>query len=68
MKQPIYKKKPYVTYSVALVLAFLAAEKKNRQLEDLALVDFGRLPNGSHGLGILLKKLLEIFALKTPGI
>ena len=31
-------------YSVALVLAFLAAENKNRQLEDLPLADFGRLP------------------------
>ena len=38
------KEKPNVTYSVALVLAFLAAENKNRQLEDLPLADFGRLP------------------------
>ena len=31
-------------YSMALVLAFLAAENKNRQLKDLPLADFGRLP------------------------
>ena len=30
-------------YSIALVLAFLAAENENRQLEDLPLADFGRL-------------------------
>ena len=33
-----------VTYSAALVLAFLPAENKNRQPEDLSLADFGRLP------------------------
>ena len=38
------KEKPKVTYSVALVLAFLSAENENRQLEDLPLTDFGRLP------------------------
>ena len=37
------KEKPKITYSVALVLAFLAAENENRQLEDL-LADFARLP------------------------
>ena len=31
-------------YSIVLVLAFLAAENENRQLEDLPLADFGRLP------------------------
>ena len=31
-------------YSIALVLAFLAAENENRQLEDLPLADFVRLP------------------------
>ena len=31
-------------YSVALVLAFLSAENENRQLKDLPLADFGRLP------------------------
>ena len=31
-------------YSVALMLAFLSAENENRQLEDLPLADFGRLP------------------------
>ena len=38
------KQKPKVAYSVALVLAFLSAENENRQLEDLPLADFGRLP------------------------
>ena len=33
-----------VTYSAALVLDFLAVGNKNRQLEDLSFVDFGRLP------------------------
>ena len=40
--QTFLKEKPKVLYSVALVLAFLSAE--NRQLEDLPLADFGRLP------------------------
>ena len=39
------KRKTEVTYSVALVLRFLAAENENRQLEDLPLADFGRLPD-----------------------
>ena len=43
-KTNIQKKKPKVTYSVALVLAFLSAENENRQLEDLPLTDFCRLP------------------------
>ena len=38
------KEKPKVAYSVALVLAFLSSENENRQLEDLPLADFGRLP------------------------
>ena len=42
-RKPIFKKKPKVTYSVALVLAFLSAENENRQLQDLPLADFGRL-------------------------
>ena len=36
----ILKEKPKVTYSAA----FLSAENENRQLEDLPLADFGRLP------------------------
>ena len=40
-KTNIQKEKPKAT---ALVLAFLAAENENRQLEDLLLADFGRLP------------------------
>ena len=43
-KTNILREKPKVTYSVALVLAFLSAENENRQLEDLPLADFGRLP------------------------
>ena len=43
-KTSILKEKPKVTYSVALVLAFLSAENESRKLEDLPLVDFGRLP------------------------
>ena len=44
-RKPLYlKKKPKVTYSVALVLAFLSAEDENRLLEDLPPADFGRLP------------------------
>ena len=43
-KNQYTKEKPKVTYSVALVLAFLSAENENRQLEDLPLADFGRLP------------------------
>ena len=42
-KTNILKEKPKVTCSVALGLAFLSAENENRQLEDLSLVDFGRL-------------------------
>ena len=43
-KTNILKEKPKVTYSVVLVLAFLSVENENRQLEDLSLTDFGRLP------------------------
>ena len=38
------EEKPKVTYSVALVLAFLAAENENRQLEDLPQADFCCVP------------------------
>ena len=38
------KDKPKVMYSVALVMAFLAAENENPQLDDLPQVDFGRVP------------------------
>ena len=43
------KEKPKVTHSVALVLAFLSAENENRQLEDLPLANFGRLPKLASG-------------------
>ena len=44
MKTNIVKEQPKVTYSVALVLAFLSAENENQQLEDLPPADFGLLP------------------------
>ena len=43
-RKPKYGKKPKVTYSVALVMAFFAAGNKNRRLEDLPQADFGRVP------------------------
>ena len=43
-KTKIWKQKPKVTYSVALVMAFLAAENESRQLEDLPQADFGSVP------------------------
>ena len=43
-KTKIWKRKPKVTYSVALVMAFLAAENESRQLEDLPQADFGSVP------------------------
>ena len=43
-KTNILKEKPKVAYSVALVVAFLSAENKNRLPDDLLLADFGRLP------------------------
>ena len=43
-KTNILKEKRKVTYSVTLMLAFLAAENENRQLEDLPRADFARLP------------------------
>lgn len=38
------ERKTKATYSVALVLAFLAAGSENRELEDLLLADFARVP------------------------
>lgn len=38
------QEQPKVWYSVTLVMAFLTAENKNRQLEDLPLTNFGRVP------------------------
>ena len=37
------KRKPKITYSVALIMAYLAAENENRQLEDLLQSAFGSL-------------------------
>ena len=48
-----------ITYSVALVLAFLAAENENRQLEDL-LADFARLPERLN-LSVRTKSINENF-------
>ena len=53
------KEKPKITYSVALVLAFLAAENENRQLEDL-LADFARLPERLN-LSVRTKSINENF-------
>ena len=39
METNILKEQLKVTYSVALVLAFLSAENENRQLEDLPPAD-----------------------------
>ena len=44
-KQYILKEKSKVKYSAASVLAFLLAENENRQMEDLPLANFGRLPD-----------------------
>ena len=38
------KEKPKVMCSVTLVMAFLTAENKNLQLEDLSQADFGHVP------------------------
>ena len=38
------KEKPEIMYSVALVMAFPAAESENRQLKYLPQADFGRAP------------------------
>ena len=54
------KEKPKVKYSVALVLAFLAAENENRQLEGLPLADFGRLPERPF-LSVRTKSINENF-------
>ena len=37
------KRKPKIMYSVALIMAYLAAENENRQLEDLLQSAFGSL-------------------------
>ena len=45
-KTKIRKEKPKATYSVALVMTFLAAENENQQLKGSPQADFGRLPEG----------------------
>ena len=44
------QEQPKVWYLVALVMAFLTAENKNQQLEDLPLTDFGRVPGKEKSL------------------
>ena len=58
-KTSILKEKPEATHLVALVLVFLSAENENRQLEDLSLADFGRLPERL--LSVRTKSLNENF-------
>ena len=44
-RKPKYgKKNRKIRYSIALVMAFLSAENENRQLKDLPLDNFGRVP------------------------
>ena len=45
---------------MALVLAFLSAKNENRQLEDLSLADFGRLPERIF-LSVRTKSIYENF-------
>ena len=45
---------------MALVSAFLSAENENRQLEDLPLADFGRLPE-RHLVSVRTKSINEKF-------
>ena len=59
-KTKIRKEKPWVTYSVALVMAFLAAENENRQLEDLLQADFCCVPK-KYLLLVRTKSITENF-------
>ena len=59
-KTKIQKEKAKVTYSVALVMAFLATESDNRQLEDLLQADFGCVP-GRFLLSVWTKSIIENF-------
>ena len=45
-KTKLRKEKSKVTFSVALVMAFLADEKESGQLEDFPHADLGRLLKG----------------------
>ena len=67
-KTNILKEKLKVTYSVALVLAFLSAENENRRLEDLSLADFGRLPWKTSSVGKDKVNKLEFGKLKITTI
>ena len=59
-KTKIQKEKAKVTYSVALVMAFLATESNNRQLEDLLQADFGCVPE-RFLLSVWTKSIIENF-------
>ena len=59
-KTNIRKEKLKITYSVALVMAFLAAENENRQLEDLPQADFGCEPK-RFLLSVRTKSITESF-------
>ena len=48
-------------YSVALLMAFLAAENKNWQLEDLSQADFGHVPEMFSSAGKDPKSITENF-------
>ena len=59
-KTNIRKRKPKATYSVALVMASLAAENENLQIEDLLQADFVRLPE-RFLLSVRVKSINENF-------
>ena len=58
-KTKIRSEKPKVTYSAALVMAFLAAENENRQLENMLQAAFGCLPE--RFLSVRTKSITETF-------
>ena len=59
-KTKIQKEKAKVIYSVALVMAFLATESDNRQLEDLLQADFACVPE-RFLLSVWTKSIIENF-------
>ena len=69
-KTKIRKEKPKVTYSVTLVMAFLAAENENRQLKGLPQADFGRVPERFLRSVIIIIIIITNFytGLKNPSV
>ena len=59
-KTKIRRKKPKVTNSATLIMAFLAAENENRQLEDLPQAAFGCVPE-RHLLLVRTESITENF-------